>query len=210
MADLPKETPEEEATDWSRRQFLTVGGGALLAGAVALFGKPALVGAARSVFGSPVQSGLINVYAFDYYYVPNFMTWRVGDKVTLRFQNNSHTHFHEMQIGKHVNSGAKPSLFGPIPYHFGEDFMDGVHVTVSKPYKIDNLATGKAIVTYDAPKSLFNLTTGHWSPTLEPGGSIDINFTVPNKPGTWHYGCFVQHYIHHLTGMKGTIQILPA
>ncbi|WP_143598943.1 twin-arginine translocation signal domain-containing protein, partial [Sulfobacillus thermosulfidooxidans] len=70
-----------EENQWSRRQFL-VGSAALgVAGAVTLFGRQALVDAARGIFGSPVSSGTVHLYAYDYYYIPNYMTWRVGDQM---------------------------------------------------------------------------------------------------------------------------------
>ena len=64
---LPNEPSEDENVaeeqQWSRRQFL-IGTGALgVAGAVTLFGRQTLVDAARGIFGSPVQSGTVHLYA---------------------------------------------------------------------------------------------------------------------------------------------------
>ncbi|PSR35851.1 MAG: hypothetical protein C7B44_12095, partial [Sulfobacillus thermosulfidooxidans] len=87
----PLETELPEESTWSRRQFLWGMGGIAAAGAVTLFGRQALVSAARGVFGSPVDSGNLNFYAYDYYYIPNYMTWRVGDYMRVTFQNQSHT-----------------------------------------------------------------------------------------------------------------------
>ncbi|MCL5012499.1 MAG: twin-arginine translocation signal domain-containing protein [Firmicutes bacterium] len=200
-----------EENQWSRRQFL-VGTTALgVAGAVTLFGRQSLVDAARGIFGSPVQSGTVHLYAYDYYYIPNYMTWRVGDRMDVIFQNQSHTHWHEWTMGRHVNE-AYFQAFGNLPADaWAVDFWDGVHVTLSHPYEVDNFVPNRAIVTYEGPKALYNIQTGgDFSPTLKPGGSLHISFTVPNKPGIWDYGCFVQEYIHYRTGMRGKVRILPA
>ncbi|PSR35967.1 MAG: hypothetical protein C7B44_11510, partial [Sulfobacillus thermosulfidooxidans] len=91
------------------------------------------------------------------------------------------------------------------------DFWDGVPVTLSNPYNIDNFVPNKAIVTYEGPKYLYNIASGgDFSPTLKPGGSLTLSFQVPNKPGLWDFGCFVQQYIHYRTGMRGKLMILPA
>jgi hypothetical protein len=179
---------DDEQHLWSRRQFLVGSSGFLVASGVTLFAGQSIVNLARSVIGSPVSTGLVNVYQQDFYFVPNYMTWRVGDRMTLHLQNMSTTRWHEMQIGRHVS--MEKTIFGTLTADgFQEDFWDGVHVTFSNPYKIDNLVYNKAIPTFDAPKSEFALTTGgSFSPTLQPGGHIDITFTVPDKPGIWQYG----------------------
>lgn len=200
----------EEST-WSRRQFLWGVGGIAAAGAVTLFGRHDIVTAARGIFGSPVDSGSIKFYAYDYYFIPNYMTWRVGDYMRVTFQNQSHTHWHEWTIGRHVNE-AYFQAFGEMSADAWQtDFWDNVPVTLSNPYKIDNFVPNKAIVTYDGPKYQFNIESGgDFSPTLKPGGSLTLSFQVPNKPGLWDYGCFVQQYIHYRTGMRGKLMILPS
>lgn len=197
------------AEEWSRRQFLAVTGGVFAAGAVALFGAKQAVELVRAIFGSPISFGLINVYQFDYYFVPNYMTWRVGDRITIFLQNMSSTRWHEMQIGRYAST--ENTLLGTLTADgFTQDFWSGVPVTLSDPYRIDNLAIGTAKATFVGPKAAFALTPGGpFSPTLQPGGHIKISFTVPNKPGIWHYACFVQHAAHYRLGMRGTINILP-
>jgi hypothetical protein len=210
-----KETPEEVSAsaspEWSRRQFLggTVALGVV--GAVALLGRSTVVDAARGIFGSPVRSGRVPLYAYDYYYVPNYMTWRVGDRMDIIFQNQSHTHWHEWTMGRHVNEQYFQA-FGELSADaWRVDFWDGVPVTLSDPYKIDNFVPHDALVTYEGPRSLYNIQSGgDFSPTLKPGGSLHIAFTVPNKPGIWDFGCFVQEYVHYRTGMRGKVHILPA
>lgn len=202
----PDERPPEE---WSRRQFLTVTGGAVAAGAIALFGAQPAVNLARSIFGSPVSSGLINVYQFDYYFVPNYMTWRVGDQNTIFLQNMSTTRWHEMQIGH--NPSTVETLLGKLTADgFTQDFWSGVPVVLSDPYKIDNFTPhSNQLTTYVGPKGPYQIQPeGTFSPTLQPGGHIKVSFTVPDKPGIWYYACFVQHQEHYRLGMRGTINII--
>ncbi len=196
---------------WSRRQFLAGTGGLTVAGVVALFGRQASVQTARAIFGSPISAGKINLYQFDYYYIPNYMTWRVGDQLEVWLQNQSHTHWHEWTIGRHVNMLPFQG-FGELNADaFAVDFWQGVDVTLSDPVKIDNFVPNMAHVTYVGPKGPYQIASGgDFSPTLQPGGSIKLSFTVPDKPGLWQFGCFVQEYIHYRTGMRGTINILPA
>lgn len=179
------DAPEDQK--WSRRQFIGVTAALGFAGAVAMWGRGLISSAARGVFGSPVSTGVVHVYQEDFYFVPNYMTWRVGDRITLRLHNNSLTRWHEMQIGRDVST--EKTIFGTLTADgFNVDWWNGVHVIASHPYKIDNFATGKAIMTYEGPKDLFQVVSGGFSPTLEPGGNIDLTFTVPDKPGIWHYG----------------------
>ncbi len=196
---------------WSRRQLLWGGAGLTAAALVALFEKPAIVGLARDVFGSPVSSGKINLYQFDYYFVPSYMTWRVGDKLEVTLQNQSHTHWHEWTIGRHLNMDFFQA-FGELSADaWAIDFWKDVDVTLSDPYKIDNFVPNTAHVTYVGPKGPYQIQSGgDFSPTIQPNGSIKLSFTVPNKPGIWYYGCFVQEFIHYRDGMQGIINILPA
>jgi hypothetical protein len=140
------------------------------------------------------------------------MTWRVGDRMEIIFHNQSRTHWHEWTIGRPRVNTQYFQGFGVLNADgWVHDFWDGVHVTLSDPVAIDNFVPHKAIVTYVGPKGPYQLATGgDFSPTLQPGGSIHISFTVPDKPGLWHYGCFVQEYIHYRTGMRGTLNIIRA
>lgn len=192
MSETPESqlAPEEqgEGQQWSRRQFIWGTTGLVAAGAVALFGRPAIVSAARGIFGSPVDSKFVHVYQQDFYFVPNYMTWKVGDHMTLRLHNMSPYRYHEMQLGRHVSTES--TIFGTLTADgFTEDFWQGVPVTASHPFMIDNFVTNKAIMTFVGNKSQYQLATGGgFSPTLKPGGHINLTFTVPNKPGIWHYG----------------------
>lgn len=211
MIDQPS-SQNNDAPTWSRRQLILGTGGLAVAGLVALFERQTVVDIARGIVGSPVMSGKNHIYAFDYYYWPNYMTWRVGQKMEMIWQNQSTTHWHEWTIGRPHANMASFQAFGQLTADgWVHDFWDGVAVTLSDPYKIDNFVPHKAKVTYVGPKSAFQIASGgDFSPTLQPGGSLHMSFTVPNKPGIWHFGCFVQEYIHYRTGMRGTINILPA
>lgn len=207
--DQESMTESAEPT-WSRRQLITGLTGLGVAGALAMFAKPPIVSLARDIFGSPISSGKIHVYAYDFGYWPNYMTWKVGDKMEVIFHNQSRTHWHEWTIGKPHPNQEPFQGFGILNRDgWIHDFWDGVPVTLSDPVAIDNFVPHKAIVTYVGPKGPYQIGSGgDFSPTLQPGGSIHLSFTVPNKPGLWHYGCFVQEFIHWRTGMHGKLNIV--
>lgn len=206
------EGSETIEVDWSRRSFLIGTSTVLAASAIALFESSNVAKAFSALNGLQVDSGMTKVFQQDYYYIPNQMTWRVGTPMTLHIHNLSPTHFHEMQIGR-GGFQRDPNAFTDLRIQFNQDFWDGVPVTILEEHWVDNLVTNKAIVT-SLPKPGSWLITapgnGNFSPTLRPGGSVSLKFTVPNKPGVWEYGCFVQGFIHYADGMKGTINILPA
>lgn len=191
---------------WSAITFFSVLALAILVALFALFWKSTVRNATASVFGRKLDEPITRVFQFDYDYEPRHITWRVGDQVTIQLRNMSKTHWHEMVIGR--ASDNTPSAFGPISTQFQTDFWDGVHVTFSGANHVDNLTVNKAIPTFIGAKP--NLQTGgDFSPTLQPGGAINMTFVVPNKPGNWQYGCFVQQYMHYIAGMRGTITIIP-
>lgn len=45
---------------------------------------------------------------------------------------------------------------------------------------------------------------------LKAGGSVTISFVVPNRPGTWEFGCFQGDGEHYLNGMKGVADVARA
>ncbi|MCY0889052.1 MAG: hypothetical protein OWQ59_11425 [Alicyclobacillaceae bacterium] len=212
MSDNLVNQPEDpEVEDWSRRQFLIGAGGALAVGAAALAVNSHIGRFFYNLSMPAVQKGLIHVHEADFYFLPNKMTWRVGDRITIKQHNESVSRYHEMQIGRGFDSVQ--TLLGTQRQQFKTDFWDGVHVTILDAHAVDNLVTHHAIVKCDVSPHPWLLTgpgLGNFSPTLEPGGWVMYEFTVPDKPGIWHYGCFVQGYIHYEEGMKGTIHILPA
>ncbi|MDA8206036.1 MAG: twin-arginine translocation signal domain-containing protein [Thermaerobacter sp.] len=212
MPEEPRDTGEP--LEWSRRQFLGGVGVMVGAGLVATFGRSAIVDAARAVFGSPVSTGTTYLYALDYYFVPNYMTWKVGDKITIAFRNRSQSHpgkLHEWMCGRHVNMIATP-LGDETGNGFHQALFNGVDVWLSHAHLVHDLAIGGARVHFTGPKPP-NIHVGRadaLSPTLYPGGAIDLSFQVPDKPGLWQYGCFVQHDIHYRVGMRGLINIVRA
>lgn len=209
MSDSRVSNQEPERNpEWSKPLFTVVSIFAVLAAVIGLFWQRQIGDAWFRVFGeNNVKPGITHVTQYDYGFNPRNVTWRVGDRVTISLHNASATHYHEMMIGRSFDD--TPSAFGPIHEQFGQDFWDGVRVTMSHAYKVDNLVPNKAIVTFVGSKPLVT-SGGNFSPTLRPGGSVDLTFTVPNKPGTWQYGCFVQQFMHYVAGMHGTITILPA
>lgn len=209
MSDSPVSTRVAQRNpEWSKSLFATVSILVVAAGIIALFWQRQIGDAWSNMFGkSSVQAGTTYVLQYDYGFHPRHITWRVGDRVTIALRNESPTHFHEMMIGRGFDD--TPYGVGPIHTQFHEDFWDGVHVTVSHAYNVDNFVAGNAVMSYVGPKP-FVTEGGNFSPTLDPGGTVNMTFTVPNKPGTWYYGCFVQQFMHYLAGMQGTITILPA
>lgn len=200
---LPRRNPE-----WSKSLFAVVSILVVVIGIVALFWQRQIGDAWSRMLGTQhVQTGTTQIVQYDYGFHPRHITWRVGDRVTLSIHNQSPTHYHELMIGRRFDD--TPYVFGPIHTQFDKDFWDGIHVTMSNAHKVDNFVPNKAIVTYVGEKP-FTTEGGDFSPTLDPGGRVDLTFTVPNKPGTWYYGCFVQQFMHYLAGMQGTITILPA
>ncbi|HKI56361.1 MAG TPA: hypothetical protein VKB31_04355 [Trueperaceae bacterium] len=140
-----------------------------------------------------------NVHAFtiketDYKFTPNHMTWYVGEKVRITLENESKSPAtqHEFLIGRGVaHSKTK----------FGKSFPSGWKT---------NLLSNDAKVEWGQGKRIAHLQKGApGHAALNPGGQVTEQFTVPDKPGTWHYACFEQKGEHYKKGMKGTITIEP-
>lgn len=175
-------------------------------GLFALFWQRSVQSVSAAVFGEKLDEPVTRVFQFDYDFEPHHITWRVGDKVTIELRNMSPSHWHEMVIGRGADN--TPSAFGPISTQFSTDFWNGVPVTFSNSKQVDNLSLNKAVASFVGQKPNI-VSGGDFSPTLQPGGQIDFTFTVPNKPGEWQYGCFVQQYMHYIAGMRGNLTILP-
>jgi plastocyanin len=209
--DLEKSQQPLGEREWSRREFLLGAGGLAVVGVGALFAKSPIASAFQSLRPQQAEQGHIKLYQGDYYFDPNHMTWRVGDQVTIHLQNQSPNRPHEMWIGRGFDT--VPTEYGPVATGFHTDFWDGVDVYISEAYHVSNWPTNKAKVkSIVSPHPWWSNdpADGNFSPALEPGGYVTWSFTVPNKPGRWMYGCFVQTFIHYEEGMRGTIDILPA
>lgn len=211
MIDNPQNSSDAGVKDWSRRQFLVGAGGLFVVGAGALVANTSIVRAVKSISQPKVDTGFIRVATGDYYFAPSHMTWRVGDLITLHQENQSPYRYHEMQIGRGFDT-APTLLEKNEKQQFATDFWDGVHVTILDQHGADNFTTNKAIIKLDTPAGPWldtNQADGNFSPTLLPGGWVEYQFVVPDKPGVWEYACFVQGFIHYQEGMRGTINIIP-
>ncbi|UOF89833.1 hypothetical protein LSG31_18455 [Fodinisporobacter ferrooxydans] len=200
----------DEPVDWSRRKFLIGTGAMAIVGITALFGQSLIGKTIKAMTGVPVSKGIQDLYVGDYYYLPNEMVWRVGDEVVVNFHNLSPNRFHEWMMGQGFD--LTPSDFGDVKTQFHKDFWDGVQVEVLEGHGVDNFVTNKAIIKSNEkyPWLITQQGQGNFSPTLMPGGSIRLKIKVPDKPGVWQYGCFVQGFVHYRAGMKGTLRIIKS
>ena len=129
---------------------------------------------------------------FNYYYKPGHMIWRVGEKVALTIDNRSQSApaiAHQFSIGRTLvsrNNGFPKSQAMAVGWK--DNFFDGVPIT----------SGGQT-----APIPAFSVS-------LNGGQKYTFSFVVPDKPGKWEYGCFLQTGQHFMNGMHGNIDILPA
>ena len=129
----------------------------------------------------------------DYNYAPDHMTWHVGDTVTLTLENNSTSKTHEIMFGKGDLNYETDSFGQKHPHGWQTKLFDGPgQLHFMKGQKIEELMAAMPMIT------------------LEPkGGTMTFSFTVPDKKGTWNYGCFEEngsHFADH--NMGGTIEIV--
>ncbi len=147
----------------------------------------------------PVSAGKVvngvheyTIHEFNYYYAPSHMTWHVGEKVQMTIKDDSQSAPplpHQFAIGKHLatrTNGFPKSQ--SLAVGWKTNFFDGVPITSGG-------STG--------PIPAFSVS-------LNPGQSFTFDFTVPNKPGFWHYACFLQTGQHYMNGMLGRIHVVPA
>lgn len=204
---------------------------------VAIFGRNPIVSAAEALFGSPPRSGTIYIYQKDYYFMPNRLTLRAGDTVTLKIRDLSQSHpghNHEFMVGRNPNTVK--TILGTLTadgFHTAEDpksdFWGGVHVTVRNAHGVNDFDPGNSIMKFIGPTPVIDLPSGQTkavpggvgpdktftdpgsdlSPSLQPGGGVDMTFVVPNKPGQWEFACFEDHYEHYRNGMHGILTVLP-
>lgn len=165
------------------------------------------------------QPGHFVVAMHDYYFSPGRMTWHVGEKITLTLVNRSALETaggmkHEFMAGRGPRRG--PTMLGPNQEDgFHQDFFTGLRVWYGDAQGVDVLMKGKATLTgSEAAKDVMRSPTGMpmaghgLMVDLTPGGTATIRFTVPDRPGTWTYGCFDGSGEHFLNGMRGTVTIL--
>src|SRR5574341_986332 len=97
-----------------------------------------------------------------------------GEKVTLAFKNGGTTE-HEFMAGR----------FGADNMGFAQDFFAGLKYQVAPPSSLHGKRHGIA-------------QGGVWA---KPGETATITFVVPDRPGTYEFGCFATG--HFAAGMKG-------
>lgn len=152
------------------------------------------------------SSGKVDTFTIkekDYSFTPDQMTWHVGEKIKLKVINTSKDdahmfmmgkdpHYTKTKFGKRYPKGWNTPLFtkpGQVTYHMGKD------VLTENPKPGGTLQEGG----FELAKGSMDGATPH----------VVITFTVPNKPGTWHFACFEQkgqHFTSH--HMEGTIKIV--
>jgi len=165
-------------------------GSGFVAGITALLVMAFLVPAAFA------QSGKVEKYSIvmkDYSYTPNKMTWHVGDTVQITLKNESTDKAHELLMGKDVNYSTDS---------FGKKYPDGWKTP---------LFTDASQVTFGEGTGIAELRAdGPETVALNPkGGTVTYTLVVPDKVGTWQFGCFEEngsHFGDH--NMKGTIEIV--
>lgn len=179
--------------------------------------------------------GHFTIMMTDYAFTPSHMTWRVGERVTLTLVNRSEAHpgkAHEFMMGR--DPVREETVFGMRQEDGYEvPFFQDLDIHVEGGQGLSMLMPGGARLTGDtrgvmvmpAPagmqgmqgmagmegmEGMEHMHGGHegFMPVLRPVGWLSISFTVPDKPGTWSYGCFQQSGQHFTNGMHGTVTIL--
>lgn len=159
--------------------------------------------------------GGVALSGFDYGFSPDRMSWRVGDRVTLTFTNDSSGipgKQHELMMGR--GPIAEETVFGPhVVGGFETDFFEGVEINVLEAEGLSMMMPGDALVSgMDMPGMDMSQMAEHGGAPqfmllLDPGGRATIRFVVPNKPGRWELGCFQQTGQHYLNGMHGEVTV---
>lgn len=157
----------------------------------------------------------------DYGFSPERMTWRVGERVTLTFVNDSSGvpgKKHELMMGR--GPVAEDTVFGPhVVGGFESDFFEGVDVELLEANGVSMLMPGDAFVSGLDKVDMSGMEMGEMGEhggapqfmlLLDPGGRTTISFLVPDKPGRWEFGCFQQSGQHYTNGMRGEVTVAQA
>lgn len=159
-------------------------------------------------------TGHYYVTEFSYGFSPGRMSWHPGEHVWLTFVNedqSSPPKLHMFMIGRRPHSKPSPfqGFYGRIIMDgFYDDFLQGVDVRLSHPEKVVVIRHPREPVSGPARGMPFVTTIGpSFGIVLMGGGSVTIDFTVPDKPGTWQYACFEQSGEHYINGMRGTVTV---
>jgi uncharacterized cupredoxin-like copper-binding protein len=136
-------------------------------------------GAAATKAGSP---RVIAVQIREFGYSPTSITLRANEVVKLELRNTG-TLEHEVQTGENAQPGRG----------FATDALAGVDVLVDGASRA---AGSDGHAGHDHGQ--FMLAVG-------PGKTASATFTVPSRPGTYEFGCFIPG--HYEGGMKGSLII---
>ena len=144
---------------------------------------PAAVGIATLVLaacaGAVADDGRrVEVEMKEFAFTQTAITLTRGEKVTLSFKNTGTTE-HEFMAGR----------FGADNMGFAQDFFAGLKYQVAPPASLHGKRHGTA-------------QGGVW---VSPGQTATISFVVPDRPGTYEFGCFATG--HYKAGMKGSLTI---
>lgn len=165
----------------------------------------------------PTDQTHYTIQMLDYAFRPSHMTWHVGETVTLTLVDESVSHppkAHEFMVGRKPN--LKQTVFGPRHVDgFQVPFFKGMDVKVISGHDLQMFMAGGAHLTGEPVKKVLRKgpmgpmeEMSGFMPLLNGGGRLTISFKVPDKPGTWTYGCFQQSGQHFVNGMRGRITIV--
>jgi plastocyanin len=202
---------ERPGTAVTARELAAAAGVALLALAAS-----ALWAAARTPVLGPNEYQIV---MDDYSYSPNRLSWSPGETVTLTIVNRSSSRPgapHEIMFGRVPL--REPGPFGPIQGDgFEDQFLDGATVELLAGNGVSMVMAETAGLTGVDPMSLMGPGMDMTGPAMrmgmdfmavvDPGGSLRLSFTVPDRPGDWEFGCFQQDGQHYLNGMKGVLTV---
>ena len=120
----------------------------------------------------------IDVEVKEFTFSQPTITLKQGEKVTLSFTNAGTTD-HEFMAGR-IGAGGMGYV---------QDFFTGVKYQVAPPSSLHGKRHGMA-------------QGGAW---MRPGQTATISLVVPDRPGTYEFGCFATG--HYEAGMKGTLTV---
>lgn len=155
----------------------------------------------------------------DYAFSPSNLTWRAGERVTLRVVNDSAASpakEHELMFGRDARS--EPDPFGRLlpGDGFETPLLEGVAIELESGSGLNMLMAPGSQLTGVDPQSVVEggamemEMMDQFMAVFGGDGTLTMSFVVPDRPGEWEFGCFAQGGQHYLNGMRGTVTILPA
>lgn len=124
----------------------------------------------------PPPPGAIVIEMGNFFFKPAEIVLKAGERATLRL-NNPSTVEHDFYVGQQPD---------PAAARYAVDLLKDVEVQSS----------GKARVMRGG---------GVFRVLVQPLGSAEITFTVPDRKGTYEIGCFLPG--HYQGGMKATLVV---